>query len=231
MRIVSWNVNGVRSVVRKGFWDWFAADQPDILCLQEIRIQHDQLTEQMLRPPGYHAFWNPAERKGYSGVATLCQQEPHSSRSGTGEPRFDSEGRVLVSEHPGFTLLNAYFPSGRRSHERVQYKLDFYASLLTFCKKLRAEGHRLIVCGDFNTAHQPIDLARPTQNKKTSGFLPEEREAVSVWLAVALSISFATFTRIPKHIPGGPTGWMPAHGILGGGSTTISSMKNLCLAS
>jgi exodeoxyribonuclease-3 len=183
MRLVSWNVNGIRSAVRKGFWDWFAADQPDILCLQEIRIQHSQLTGQMQRPPGYHAFWNPAERKGYSGVATLCQEEPLSSRSGFGPPRFDSEGRVFVTEHPHFTLVNAYFPSGRRSMERVEYKLDFYDALLVFCSELRANGHRLIVSGDFNTAHQPIDLARPNQNKKTSGFLPEEREAVSAWLA------------------------------------------------
>jgi exodeoxyribonuclease-3 len=183
MRLVSWNVNGIRSAVRKGFWEWVAADRPDILCLQEIRIHQNQLTQQMKHPPGYHAFWNHAERKGYSGVATLCQQKPRSTRSGFGDARFDGEGRVLVTEHPGFTLLNVYFPSGRRSQERVQYKLDFYDALISFCERLRSSGHRLIVCGDFNTAHQPIDLARPSQNKKTSGFLPEEREAVSVWLA------------------------------------------------
>jgi exodeoxyribonuclease-3 len=183
MRLVSWNVNGIRSAVNKGFWEWLTADRPEVLCLQEIRIQHHQLTERMQQPPGYHAFWNPAERKGYSGVATLCREHPLSTRHGFGQPRFDSEGRVLVTEHPGFMLLNAYFPSGRRSLERVQYKLDFYESLLAFCTELRADGHRLIVCGDLNTAHQPIDLARPSQNKKTSGFLPEEREALSTWLA------------------------------------------------
>jgi exodeoxyribonuclease-3 len=137
----------------------------------------------MRQPPGYQAFWNPAERKGYSGVATLCREQPLCIRNGFGQPRFDSEGRILVTKHPGFILLNAYFPSGRRSLERVQYKLDFYDELLAFCTKLRAEGHRLIVCGDLNTAHQPIDLARPNQNKRTSGFLPEEREALSTWLA------------------------------------------------
>jgi exodeoxyribonuclease-3 len=181
-RIVSWNVNGVRAIVRKGFWDWFAAKDPDILCLQETRIQSDQLTATMRHPSGYHAFWHAAERKGYSGVATFCREEPHALRHGFGQPRFDAEGRVLVTQHAGFTLVNAYFPSGRRSHDRVAFKIDFYTALLDFCAGLRADGHRLIVCGDFNTAHQSIDLARPRQNEKTSGFLPEEREALSQWL-------------------------------------------------
>jgi exodeoxyribonuclease-3 len=182
MRLVSWNVNGVRSVVRKGFWDWLTDDAPDILCLQETRIQAEQLTEKMQNPPGYHAFWYSAERKGYSGVATFCRKEPLTVRQGFGQPNFDVEGRVLITEHPDFTLVNGYFPSGQRGHERVEYKIAFYDALLDHCAKLRAESQRLIVCGDLNTAHQPIDLARPTQNKKTSGFLPEEREALSRWL-------------------------------------------------
>jgi exodeoxyribonuclease-3 len=182
IRLVSWNVNGIRAVIRNGFWDWLAADQPGILCLQETRIQLDQLTGTMRQPPGYHAFWHPAQRKGYSGVATLCRQEPLAVRQGFGHPAFDDEGRVLITEHPGFTLVNAYFPSGRRGHERVAYKLDFSEALLGFCLALRAEGRPLIICGDVNTAHMPIDLARPKQNQKTSGFLPQEREALDRWL-------------------------------------------------
>jgi exodeoxyribonuclease-3 len=190
MKLVSWNVNGMRAVIRKGFWDWLIATAPDIVCLQETRIQPGQVTEEMRHPPGYHTFWHPAERRGYSGVATFCRQEPVSMQGGFDQPRFDIEGRVLVSEHPRFTLLNAYFPSGQRGHERVDYKLDLYHALLAFCIELQMQGHRLIVCGDLNTAHQPIDLARPKQNQKTSGFLPQEREALSRWLEHGFVDSF-----------------------------------------
>jgi exodeoxyribonuclease-3 len=182
VRLLSWNVNGVRAVIRKGFWDWLHADAPDLLCLQETRIHTDQLTGKMLHPPDYHSYWATGEKKGYSGVATFSRHEPQAMTVGLGQSRFDVEGRVLITGFPRFTLLNAYFPSGQRGHERVAYKLEFYDALLSYCGDLRAEGHRLVVCGDFNTAHQPIDLARPAQNKKTSGFLPEEREALTRWL-------------------------------------------------
>jgi exodeoxyribonuclease-3 len=182
LRLVSWNVNGIRAAIGKGFWDWLAADNPDLVCLQEVRIQPDQLTETMRQPPGYHTFWHSAERKGYSGVATFCRQRPQAMRQGFGQPHFDVEGRVLITEHLGFTLLNVYFPSGRRGQERVDYKIELYDALLGFCTDLRAQGHQLVICGDYNTAHRPIDLARPKQNQKTSGFRPDEREALSRWL-------------------------------------------------
>jgi len=182
MRLVSWNVNGIRSVIDKGFWDWLAASAPDLLCLQETRIDSSQLTEDMRHPPGYHSYWAAADQKGYSGVATFSRREPQTLTAGFAQPLFDLEGRVLSAELPGFTLINAYFPSGQRGHERVVFKLQFYDALLAHCLALRAQGHRLVVCGDFNTAHQPIDLARPAQNIKTSGFLPEEREALGHWL-------------------------------------------------
>jgi len=182
MRLVSWNVNGIRAVIRHGFWDWLVAAGPNIVCLQETRIHPDQLTDEMRNPSGYSVAFNSAERRGYSGVATFCREEPIVLQEGFGQARFDVEGRVLVTEHPGFTLINAYFPSGQRDHERVVYKLCFYDALLGFCTHLQSQGHRLIVCGDLNTAHEPIDLARPKQNQKTSGFLPEEREALSRWL-------------------------------------------------
>jgi exodeoxyribonuclease-3 len=182
MRLVSWNVNGIRAALRKGFGEWLTNDSPDILCLQETRIQPGQLSENMSQPEGYEAYWHSAEKKGYSGVATLCRARPESVRLGLGNPRFDVEGRVLITQHAGFTLLNVYFPNGRRGRERVAYKIDFYDSLLSRCDMLRAQGHRLIVCGDYNTAYQAIDLARPKENQKTSGFLPEEREALHRWL-------------------------------------------------
>jgi exodeoxyribonuclease-3 len=182
VKLLSWNVNGIRAASRHGFWDWLPTASPDILCLQETRIQPEQLTGQMRNPPGYQAVWHHAERKGYSGVATFFSSEAVAVQAGFGRPEFDLEGRVLATEHDGFTLVNAYFPSGQRGHERVTYKLTFYDALLDFCTDLRRRGRRLIVCGDFNTAHQPIDLARPKQNVKTSGFLPVEREALTRWL-------------------------------------------------
>jgi exodeoxyribonuclease-3 len=182
MRLVTWNVNGIRAAVRNGFWSWLASAGPEVVCLQETRIQPEQLAPKMRQPPGYHAVWHAGERRGYSGVATLSQHEPESLREGFGLSRFDVEGRTLLTRHEGFTLLNVYFPNGGRGHERVQYKIEFYDALLAFCSELRAKGERLVVCGDFNTAHQPIDLARPKENEKTSGFLPEEREALGRWL-------------------------------------------------
>ena len=190
VRLLSWNVNGIRSVIRKGFWDWLQTDTPDLLCLQETRIQTDQLTGRMRNPTGYYSHWVTGEKRGYSGVATFSRREPQAVRAGMGEPQFDVEGRVLTTEFPAFTLVNAYFPSGQRGHERVAYKLEFYDALLSYCQDLRAEGHRLVICGDFNTAHQAIDLARPKQNKKTSGFLPEEREALTRWLESGFVDSF-----------------------------------------
>ncbi len=189
-RLVSWNVNGIRAAIRKGFWDWLQTDAPDVLCLQETRIHTDQLTDEMLNPPAYRSYWFGADRKGYSGVAIFLRQEAESVTVGMGKPQFDIEGRVLTTSLPGFTLVNAYFPSGQRGHERVTYKLEFYDALLAYCKDLQAQGQRLIVCGDYNTAHQPIDLARPAQNKKTSGFLPEEREALTRWLESGFVDSF-----------------------------------------
>jgi exodeoxyribonuclease-3 len=182
VRLISWNVNGIRAVSSKGFWDWLATNAPDVLCLQETRIQAEQLSEESRNPDGYYTFWHSAARKGYSGVATFCREQPKTVQAGFGKPEFDREGRVLITRHAGFTLLNAYFPSGRRGHERVAYKIEFYDALLSFCTGLREQGHRLVVCGDYNTAHQPIDLARPKENAKTSGFLPEEREALSRWI-------------------------------------------------
>jgi exodeoxyribonuclease III len=182
MRLVSWNVNGIRAAVRNGFWSWLADARPDIVCLQETRIQPEQLTPKMRQPPGYHPFWHAGERRGYSGVATFSQEQPRSIREGFDQARFDVEGRTLLTRHSDFALLNVYFPNGGRGQERVQYKIEFYDALLAFCSELQAKGERLVVCGDLNTAHQSIDLARPKENEKTSGFLPEEREALSRWL-------------------------------------------------
>jgi exodeoxyribonuclease-3 len=133
--------------------------------------------------PDGQVYWNPAERPGYSGVATFCRETPLEVQMGLEEPRFDVEGRVIRTVYPDFTLFNVYFPNGQRGHERVTYKLDFYARLLEICDQLHAQGKPVIITGDFNTAHRPIDLTNPRQNATTSGFLPEERVWIDYYLA------------------------------------------------
>jgi exodeoxyribonuclease-3 len=183
MKLVSWNVNGIRSIVRKGFLEWLEQASPDVLCLQETRVQPDQLTKHVRQPQDYQAYWHSAERKGYSGVTTWSKPEPLDVQAGFGIDTFDTEGRVLITTYPGFKLLNVYFPNGQRDLGRLEFKLQFYADLLDFCDRLHARGERLVLCGDFNTAHRPIDLARPNQNTKTSGFMPEERAWIDQYLA------------------------------------------------
>lgn len=193
MRLISWNVNGIRAATRKGFLDWMASESPDVLCIQETRAQPDQLVQKLRQPPGYHAYWNSAQRKGYSGVATFSKTEPLHVQAGFGIEEFDFEGRVLMTGYPGFKLFNVYFPNGKRSQERLDYKLRFYAAFLEYCDALHARGERLVVCGDVNTAHKEIDLARPRQNEKVSGFLPEEREWIDRYLAHGFVDAFRVF--------------------------------------
>lgn len=193
MRLISWNVNGIRAVTRKGFLDWMASEYPDVLCAQETKAQPDQLAPELRQPPGYHTCWNSARRKGYSGVATFSKTEPLHVQAGFGIEEFDVEGRVLMTGYPGFKLFNVYFPNGKRSQERLDYKLRFYAAFLEYCDALRARGERLVICGDVNTAHKEIDLARPRQNEKVSGFLPEEREWIDRYLAHGFVDAFRVF--------------------------------------
>lgn len=176
MRIYSWNVNGIRAVKRKGFLDWIEEEQPDVLGLQEIRIQDHQLKDKLREIEGYHSYFTFGEKKGYSGVALYTKKKPLDVWHGLGIKRFDREGRVIAAEFDDFYLLNIYFPNGKRSKERLNYKLDFYDAVLDYCEDLRENGKEIVVCGDYNTAHHPIDLHDPDSNVKTSGFMPIERE-------------------------------------------------------
>lgn len=182
MKIVTWNVNGIRAVLDKGALDWAWKHLPDVLCLQEVKARPDQLTDVQVSQLKYPYVWNPAERAGYSGVASFFREKPLDIQMGLGDPKFDVEGRVISTLHPGFRLFNIYFPNGQRGHDRVDYKLEFYATLLKLCNELHNNGERIIITGDFNTAHMPIDLKNPKSNEKTSGFLPEEREWVQKFL-------------------------------------------------
>jgi len=176
MRLISWNVNGLRAVWKKGFMEILQDMDGDIVCLQETKLQDDQLTPAMIRPEGYpYTHYHFAERKGYSGVATYSRTEPLEVSTGPGNGWIDNEGRVLTTRFKDFTLLNIYFPNGQMSEERLRYKLDFYEHTLKYFGSLKERGEKLIICGDYNTAHHPIDLARPKENEGTSGFLPVER--------------------------------------------------------
>ncbi len=187
MNITTWNVNGLRAALGKGAWDWVLKASPDVLCLQEIKSRPDQIPENYLAQfSPHHVFWNPATRPGYSGVATFTTTEPLSIDYGIGLDMFDLEGRVIRTRFPGFILFNVYFPSGQRGMDRVGYKLEFYSHLLDICDQLHASGEKLILCGDFNTAHNEIDLRHPKANKNTSGFLPEERAWIDKYLSHGL---------------------------------------------
>ncbi len=183
IRLISWNVNGIRAVHRKGNFDWIIQQQDDIICLQETKAHPDQLKPPMNPLDGYYTYFASAERKGYSGVALYSRLQPQHVRAGFGIERFDSEGRVLVATYADFTLLNVYFPNGKQSKERLQYKMDFYDAFLEYVAGLKNEGTHVVICGDVNTAHKEIDLTHPKANEKTSGFLPEERAWIDKLLA------------------------------------------------
>ena len=172
--LYSWNVNGLRAAERKGFLDWLAQTQPDILSVQETKCHPDQLTAVLREPNGYYTYWASAEKKGYSGVALYTKTKPNTVQIGLGVPEFDREGRTIVAEYDTFVLIGAYFPNGSRDHSRVPFKMAYKAAFLRYCKALRATGKRVIFCGDVNTSHKAIDLARPKPNRTRTGFLPEE---------------------------------------------------------
>ena len=182
MKITTWNVNGFRAVLKKGFKDVIQELNPDILCLQEIKAKKEQLQPEEMEIPGYQTVWNSAERPGYSGVAVYYKQNPSQISFGLGLDEFDNEGRVIRLDLQDFTLFNVYFPNGQRGQERVDYKLCFYGKLLEICDLLHSSGKKVIITGDFNTAHKEIDLANPKENSTTSGFLPEERAWIDTYL-------------------------------------------------
>ena len=176
MRIVSWNVNGLRSLSKNGYWEAFLKGaKPDIFCLQETKASPEQLDEAMRSPAGFSSFFSSSKvKKGYSGVALYSKIEPLSVIYGMGIPEFDDEGRLVGAEYDDFWILNVYFPNGGQGPERLDYKLRFYDAFLAFAEKLRKK-KPVIFCGDVNTAHEEIDLARPKENAESTGFLPEER--------------------------------------------------------
>ena len=203
IRLLSWNVNGIRAVYRKGFIEWLLKEQPDVLCLQEIKAKVEQLPQALQHIAGYRAYFFPAERKGYSGVAVYTKLKPLGVRRGFGIERFDSEGRCMMLDFGDFLLFNVYFPNGKMSAERLSYKLDFYEAFLRHIEALRKEGHNIVFCGDVNTAHKEIDLARPKENSGSSGFLPIER----AWLDRVIAAGYVDTFRMFESGAGHYTYW------------------------
>lgn len=199
MKILSWNVNGIRAAEKKGLYDFIKKESPDIFCLQEIKATPEQIPPHLRNPPGYHVFINPAEKGGYSGVATFTKEQPKETRKGFNIKKFDTEGRILINEFPSFTLFNIYFPNGKQGKERLDYKMDFYEAFLNNVDDLKLKGKNIIACGDFNTAHKEIDLARPKENQKISGFLPIERAWLDKFIEHGYTDTFRYFNKQPNQ--------------------------------
>ena len=202
---ISWNVNGVRSVERKGFLDWLVKSNYDVVSLQETKVaDHAILSEALRQPDGYRSYWHGAtEKLGYSGVAVFTKKEPKSARADFGQTILSGEGRVLELNYGDWLFLTVYFPNGKASPARLEYKLNFYREFLAYLKQKRSEGHSIIFGGDVNTAHHEIDLARPQENEKISGFLPIER----AWLDEVEQAGFVDSFRYFSTEAGQYTWW------------------------
>lgn len=194
---MSWNVNGIRAIAKKGFLDWVKKEKADIVCIQETKAMVEQVPKEVAQPRGYYSYWSSAERKGYSGTLIYTKIEPERVLYGMDEPRFDSEGRMVVCEYPDFVLFNVYFPNGQKDQERLKYKLDFYDMFLDVIDSHKKKGRGVVVCGDLNTAHKEIDLARPRENVNRSGFLPVERKWMDKLVSHGYVDSFREFNEKP----------------------------------
>ncbi len=199
MKLYSWNINGIRACHKGGFLDWFKKSEAEVVCVQEIKATLEQLGPELHHPNSYHSFWHSAKKPGYSGVATYSKTEPLNISYGIGVPEIDDEGRILTTEFKNFTLINAYFPNSQRDHKRLKYKLKFCDEMLKYTQSLRKKGKFVVLCGDYNIAHKPIDLKNPKSNETNAGFLPEERAWMDKFLAAGYVDTFRNFTPDPDH--------------------------------
>jgi exodeoxyribonuclease-3 len=198
IKLLSWNVNGIRAVAKKGALQWLAQYKPDVLAMQETKAWPEQLDAELLAPAGYYSFFVTAQKKGYSGCAMYVKKKPQALAI-LGDEDFDNEGRVQIAHFKGFTLVNCYFPNAQELGRRLKYKLAFCRAIHKKVDELSAEGKPVILCGDYNIAHKPIDLARPKDNEKNSGYLPEERAWMDTFLASGYVDTFRHFCAEPEH--------------------------------
>ncbi len=199
MKIISYNVNGVRSAINKGLITWLKSSNPDILCLQEIKLSETELVSPLFEELGYYCYWYPAQKRGYSGVAILSKTKPNNVQYGIGNSLFDDEGRILRADFDTFSILSMYFPSGSSGDERQGLKMTFLDDFLVYVQELQKELPHLIISGDVNICHREIDIHNPKGNANSSGFLPEERAWVGKFLDTGYVDTFRHFNQEPHH--------------------------------
>ncbi len=198
-KIISYNVNGIRAALKKNWLDWIKEEDPDIICIQETKAHPDQLDLEVFEKAGYNSYWYSAEKKGYSGVAILSKTVPTQVVYGCGIEKYDNEGRILRADFGDFSVLSCYFPSGSSGDARQAFKMDFLADFKMYIEALRKERPQLLISGDVNICHKPIDIHNPKSNKNSSGFLPEERQWVTDFLELGYVDTFREFDEGPDN--------------------------------
>lgn len=198
MKIISYNVNGIRAALKKGFREWLAEEGPDILCLQELKASPEQI-EPFYKELGYEMYCDTAVKKGYSGVAILTKHKPSHVEFGCGNEKYDSEGRVIRADFDDFSVISVYMPSGTSGEIRQDFKYEWLDFFFDYAQKLRESHPNLIISGDYNIAHTPIDIHNPVSNKKSSGFLPEERAWLTKFIEAGFIDTFREFQDQPHH--------------------------------
>ncbi len=199
MKLISYNLNGIRSAMGKGLMDWVQSEQPDIICIQETKAQPDQMPTAAFESMGYTCHWNSATKKGYSGTAILSRIPINHVSIGIGDDKFDTEGRLIRADIGDYTLICSYFPSGTMGDHRQEFKMEYLFEFTRYVKKLREERPKLILTGDFNICHKPIDINNPDKHTTVSGFLPEEREWFDQLIAEGFVDSFRVFCQEPNR--------------------------------
>ncbi|HOI32574.1 MAG: exodeoxyribonuclease III [Bacteroidales bacterium] len=199
MKIISYNVNGIRAAINKGFLDWLKAEAPDVICLQEIKAMHEQIPLLDFEAIGYHHFWFPAQKKGYSGTALLSKKQPDNVVYGMNLPQYDNEGRFLRADFGELSVVSIYHPSGSSGDERQAFKMQWLSDFQDYVLALRMERPKLILSGDYNICHQAIDIHDPVRNATVSGFLPEEREWMTGFLEQGFVDSFREMNKTPHN--------------------------------
>ena len=204
MKIISYNVNGIRAAMTKGFVSWLQEENPDIVCIQELKAEVEQVDLSEIFALGYEVYWHSAQKKGYSGVAIFSKIRPNNVSVGCGIDKYDAEGRVLRADYDGFSVMSVYMPSGSSGDERQAFKMEWLNEMLPYLNKTKQQFDGIILCGDYNIAHREIDIHDPKGNKKSSGFLPEER----AWMDQFIETGWIdSFRQLHPEFTGGYTWW------------------------